>query len=136
MDYTPRSTLVVPETNVTRSAVPFVDAHAHLWRAAEMSAEDIATLVGEMDAMNMAVMVNLSGGSGERLRTAIANTERYAPRRIVHFANVDFEGIDEPGWGERAAAQLAEDIDAGAVGLKIFKSLGLSVTDSQGGASL
>ena len=132
MDYTPRSTLVVPETEVTRAAYPFVDAHAHLWRAAEMSPDDIATLIAEMDAMNMAVMVNLSGGSGEGLRAGINNMAQHAPGRIVFFANVDFEGVDTPGWSERAAAQLAEDVVSGAVGLKIYKSLGLSVTDSQG----
>ena len=132
MEYEPRSTLVVPETRVTRAAVPFVDAHAHLWRAATMSAGALDTLVAEMDAMNMAVMVNLSGGSGERLRAAIANTERHAPGRIVHFANVDFDGIGTPGWGERAARQLREDVGAGARGLKIYKSLGLTLTDADG----
>ena len=110
MDYTPRSTLVVPETNVTRAAYPFVDAHAHLWQAGEMSAEEIATLVAEMDAMNMAVLVNLSGGSGEALRSGIENVQRHAPGRVVFFANVDFDAIAEPGWSERAAAQLEADV--------------------------
>ena len=128
MEYEPRSTLVVPETRVTRAAVPFVDAHAHLWRAATMTEGEIDTLVAEMDAMNMAVMVNLSGGSGEGLRAGIANLARHAPGRVIFFANVDFDGIDAAGWGERAAAQLADDVAAGAVGLKIYKSLGLSVT--------
>ncbi|OZC04744.1 amidohydrolase [Rubricoccus marinus] len=132
MEYEPRSTLVVPETRLTRASVPFVDAHAHLWRAGTMSADDMAELIGEMDAMNMAVMVNLSGGSGERLRESIANTERHAPGRIVHFANVDFDSIGTPGWSERAEAQFREDVASGARGLKIFKSLGLSVTDSDG----
>ncbi len=132
MEYTPRSTLVVDETVVTRAAVPFVDAHAHLWRASTMSPEDIATLIGEMDAMNMAVMVNLSGGSGDRLKEGIANMEAHAPGRVVFFANVDFDGIGTPGWSERAAAQLREDVASGARGLKIFKSLGLSVMDADG----
>ncbi|MEL6617223.1 MAG: amidohydrolase family protein, partial [Bacteroidota bacterium] len=102
------------------------------WRATEMTPGEIDTLVAEMDAMNMAVMVNLSGGSGERLRTAIANTERHAPGRIVHFANVDFDGIDAPGWSERAADQLRADVASGARGLKIYKSLGLTTVDSEG----
>ena len=132
MEYEPRSTLVVPETRVTRAAVPFVDAHAHLWRAATMTEGEIDTLVAEMDAMNMAVMVNLSGRSGADLRAAIANTERHAPGRIVHFANVDFSGIGTPGWSARAEAQFREDIASGARGLKIYKSLGLTTTDSDG----
>lgn len=48
------------------------------------------------------------------------------------FANLDFTGIDGPGWGERAAAQLERDFRNGAQGLKIFKNLGMTTRDSRG----
>ena len=132
MEYEPRSTLVVPEHPVTAAKYPFVDAHAHLWRAAEMDAQQVADLIAQMDALNMAVMVNLSGGSGERLRQGVENMARHAPGRVVFFANVDFDGIGAPGWSEQAAAQLEQDVQNGAVGLKIFKSLGMDITDAGG----
>ena len=126
-DYEPRSTLVVEANEVTRAKYPFVDAHAHQWRIGEASAEEIAELVAAMDALNMAVMVNLSGGSGESLQQKVANTETYAPGRFVHYANIDFSTIDDPDFGAKAAAQLEADVRNGARGLKIFKNLGMYV---------
>ncbi len=130
-DYAPRSTLVVPGQPVTRARFPFVDIHGHQ-RATRMSAEDIDRLVGEMDELNMAVMVNLSGGSGAALEAGIAAMAGPHPGRFVFFANVSFQGVGEAGWGERAAAQLEEDVGHGAVGLKIFKNLGMTSLDTDG----
>lgn len=131
-DYEPRSTLVVKQTRLTRAKYPFVDVHSHWWQAGEMSEAELADLVREMDAMNMAVLVNLSGGSGERLKAAIDRMNAYAPGRFVQFANIDFDGFGEPGWTERTVAQLREDVQHGAQGLKIFKNLGMYVTDPDG----
>ncbi len=126
--WSPRSTLVVPEHPTPRAKFPFVDVHSHHFRPP--SPEDLDGLLAAMDAMNMGVMVNLSGGSGDRLVAMIAAMKEQAPGRFAVFANVDFGGIGEPGWSERAAGQLEMDVRNGAQGLKIFKSLGLSVVDS------
>ena len=130
-EYEPRSTLVVPENPVTRARFPFVDIHGHQW-AARMSADDVDRLVAEMDELNMAVMVNLSGGSGEGLVAGLAKMAGRHPGRFVFFANTNFAGVGEPGWGERAAAQLEEDVGNGAAGLKIFKGLGMTDRDTDG----
>jgi predicted TIM-barrel fold metal-dependent hydrolase len=62
----------------------------------------------------------------------VRNLKGRHPKRFAVFANVDFAGIGEAGWGERAAAQLARDVHDGAWGLKIYKSLGLTLKDSRG----
>jgi predicted TIM-barrel fold metal-dependent hydrolase len=126
--WSPRSTLVVPEHPTPRAKFPFVDVHSHHFRPP--SPEDLDSLITAMDEMNMGVMVNLSGGTGDRLVAMIDAMKSRAPRRFAVFANVDFRGIGEPGWSERAAEQLERDVRSGAQGLKIFKSLGLSVVDS------
>ena len=130
-EYQPRNTLVVPENIVTSARFPFVDIHGHQ-SGARMSSEAVGQLVTEMDELNMAVMVNLSGGSGASLVTGLENMTRDHPGRFVFFANVNFRGVGDPGWGERAAAQLEADVAAGAAGLKIFKGLGLSDLDTDG----
>lgn len=127
--YSPTSTLVVPEHPTPRSKFPFIDIHSHQFRMPEM---DLSELVGPMDSLNMAVMVNLSGGSGERIVGAMANVSKNYPNRFVVFANVDFDGVGNPGWGEAAAAQLEADVKNGAMGLKIYKSLGLRNLDVDG----
>ncbi len=130
-EFEPRSTLVVPAHPTPRAKFPFVDVHSH-HRAASLTAAEVDELVRQMDALNMAVMVNLSGGSGETLATGIRNLGERYPNRFVTFANVSYEGIDDPAYGERAAAQLAADVAAGARGLKIFKDLGMFAKDAKG----
>ncbi len=130
--YKPVSTLVVDEHPLTRSKFPFIDAHAHFFNARNMTEAELDKLVEEMDEMNMGVLVNLSGGSGANLAQGITNMKGHEPDRFVLFANVDFDGIDQPGWTERTVTQLATDVAAGAQGLKIYKSLGMQVVDSRG----
>lgn len=129
-EYNPRSTLVVPGEPVTRAKFPFVDVHGH--QRGDQPAESLARLVGEMDGINLRVMVNLSGGWGDRLASTIRNMEGAYPGRFVTFANIDFRGIGEDGWTERTTAQFAADVAHGAAGLKIFKNLGMSVRDTGG----
>jgi len=128
--YKPKSTLVVPEHHPTRAKYPFIDVHSHQRR--DLSAAQVDQLVSDMDAMNMQVMVNLSGGYGESFR---ASSETFLSRhkgRFVVFANVDLERIDEPDFGRNAAQQLEADVKAGARGLKIFKNLGMFLVDKSG----
>ena len=128
-EYNPVSTLVVPEHITSESRYPFIDVHSHHWRMGTM---DLSELVTEMDKMNMAVMVNLSGGNGDRLKEMMDNVNRNYPNRFIVFANVDFNGIGKTGWAENAVNQLELDVKNGARGLKIYKSLGFSVQDSDG----
>lgn len=129
-EYEPKSTLVVPQHPATRAKFPFVDIHNH---QREQTPESLDRLVADMDALNMRVMVNLSGGYGARLERMVQTMRRgkHASRFAV-FANIDFTGLDEPGYAERAAQRLELDIKNGAQGLKIFKNLGMDLKDSKG----
>ncbi|MEO8432476.1 MAG: amidohydrolase family protein [Acidobacteriota bacterium] len=130
-EYEPKSTLVVPEHRPARAKFPFIDVHNH--QDNDAPASEIERIVREMDAMNMQVMVNLSGDSGASLAAGVVNWKGRYPKRFLTFANLDFAGIDSPGWGERAAARLEQDVrKGGAQGLKIFKNFGLTVKDSAG----
>ena len=124
-EYKPRSTLVVPQHPVPRAKYPVIDVHSHHW---SLTPDRYAQVVRDMDALNLRILVNLSGGSGDGLKQTLALIARSAsPDRMVLFANPDFDDIDTPGWGRRAAERLAADVAAGARGLKVFKNLGLSV---------
>jgi len=127
--YNPPSTLVTPQHKISKAKFPFIDVHNHQFNMPTM---DLSTLTIEMDKMNMKVMVNLSGGSGTQLMNAVANAKQTQPGRFIVFSNVDFKGVGEPGWGEKAAKQLEDDVKNGANGLKIYKSLGFSVKDING----
>jgi len=131
-EYEPESTLKVSAHPIEMAKYPFVDVHSHHSRAASYSDKQMADVVAQMDSINMAVAVNLSGGIGDRLKATVEAMQGRYPSRFIVFANVDFDGIDKPGWTDRAVAQLREDVANGAQGLKIYKSLGLSTKDSEG----
>jgi hypothetical protein len=145
-EYEPRSTLVVPAHPITRAKYPFIDVHNH---QSNMSPEKLKELAADMDKLNMAVMVNLSGrgfrriqnpdgtthgglNDSEYLKKAVENANATAPGRFIIFTNVDFNGIGNPGWTEKAAKELETDVKNGAGGLKVYKSLGLEIKDTGG----
>jgi predicted TIM-barrel fold metal-dependent hydrolase len=127
--YEPISTLVVPQHVVTKAKFPFIDVHNH---QNGMSQSDLDRLKKEMDAMNMRVMVNLSGGSGSRLSNFTTSIKESYPTNFIVFANVNFDGVGSKDWAEKAVNQLREDVKNGASGLKVFKNLGFSAKDSDG----
>lgn len=145
-DYNPPSTLVVPENPLTRAKFPFIDVHNHQRRMGSMDLNEVTT---EMDKLNMAVMVNLSGRGFRRtqnedgtfsfglnesdfLKQAVENAEKQKPGRFIVFTNIDFNNIDEPDWAENTIRQLEIDVRNGANGLKIYKSHGLTNKDKSG----
>lgn len=131
-DYDPPSTLVVPEHKVTRAKFPFIDVHNHQFN---MTSQDLSELTKQMDKLNMAVMVNLSGrgrGSTDHLEKSLENVKQSFPKRFIVFTNMDFAAIDDPEWQGRMVKQLEDDVKKGANGLKIYKSLGMFNKDSKG----
>ena len=128
-EYNPKSTLVVPEHKIERAKFPFIDIHSHHWNP---TPEHVDQLVKEMDTINLRVLVNLSGGTGEELRKTVQTMKGKYPDRFVVFANPSYSDIDKPGYGERAAERLAADVRNGAQGLKIFKDFGMTVKYANG----
>lgn len=128
-DYNPTSTLVVPGKIIKKAKFPFIDVHGHQFR---MPTQDLSVVIAAMDTLNMGVMVNLSGRSGERLKGALKNVADHYPNRFAVFANIDFEGVGEDGWIEKTVNQFEQDIKNGAVGLKVYKSLGMYNKDTNG----
>jgi predicted TIM-barrel fold metal-dependent hydrolase len=127
IDWQPAPMVVLERTAIAHLAVPAVDVHTHLHRVVDVAAE-----VARMDALRVETMVNLHGYSGERLVRALERFDRAHPGRFLTYAHLDLAGVGEPGWGQRVAARLAADFEAGAKGLKIFKDLGLTVRSRDG----
>jgi predicted TIM-barrel fold metal-dependent hydrolase len=129
--WTPRSTVVAEEHLVPRAKFPVIDVHSH--HRANLSGTRLDQIVGEMDGLNLQVLVNLSGGTGAQLSQAVQTFRKGPyPKRFAVFANLDFRGIDEADWGAKAAAGLAQDIKNGAQGLKFFKNFGMNVAYRDG----
>ena len=128
-EYSPKSTLIVPEHPVKRSKYPFIDVHNHQF---DMPIKNLPKLVSEMDSLNMAFMINLSGFRGLYLRKSLENIKKNAPTRFGLFLNIDFEDIDNKFFSETQVALIDSAVKAGVMGLKVYKSLGLTSKDNKG----
>lgn len=128
-EYSPKSTLIVEENWVKRSKYPFVDVHNHQF---DMPVKNLDKLVAEMDQLNMGFMINLSGFRGLYLRKSLENIRENAPRRFGLFLNIDFEDIDDANFNQTQVALIDSAAAAGVMGLKVYKSLGLTSRDSEG----
>ena len=135
-EYSPISSLKVAENKVYKAKFPFIDVHSHQWGMPE---KDLKSLAKEMDDLNMAFMINLSGsGFGTQTEKdayfegSLKNIRENAPGRFGLFVNVDFESIDSPNYAKSQTDIIRDAVKKGAIGLKIYKSLGLRYKDKEG----
>ena len=138
-EYSPISTLVVSETPTYKSKFPFVDVHSHHW---DMPVKDLSKIVREMDSLNMGYMINLSGSgfgvfSGKQklmdinLTKSLQNVKQNYPNRFGVFLNLDLTKIDDVDFKENNIKYIEDAVSQGAIGLKIYKNLGLNLRDSR-----
>ena len=135
-DYNPPSSLVVEGEIVKKAKFTFIDVHSHLWN---MPVMDLDKLVSEMDEINMGFIVNLSGsGFGPQsakdlyFDKSTQNIRENQPRRIGLFVNVDFNSVDVENHVENQVNIIRGAVAKGAIGLKVYKGLGLTNKDSKG----
>lgn len=128
-EYNPASTLNVQEHLLTKAKFPFIDVHNHQFT---MPVQNLDKLVKDMDDLNMAVMVNLSGFRGKYLEWSLDNVNDKYSDRFTLFMNIDFELLDDEGWPNETLAMMEEAVKMGVKGLKVYKNLGLTETDNEG----
>jgi predicted TIM-barrel fold metal-dependent hydrolase len=125
----PKALMKLPRTAITRAKFPAIDFHFH---GRELkTAENYQKLIKLMDETGIGVICNMDGGFGKTFDDNMKVGEPFRDR-IIHFARVDFNGINEPGWSAKAAAELERCFKAGAAGLKINKVLGLDLKNTNG----
>lgn len=142
-EYEPTPTLKVKQHPVTKAKFPFIDVHNHQW---SMPTQNLPELAKKMDALNMQMMVNLSGRSYKEssgrngffdvndfdyLKRSIDNASKNVPGRMIVFTNISFVGFGEKDWVSKTVQQLDQDVKAGAKGLKLYKDFGLEFKDEK-----
>ena len=135
-DFLPRPAVRVAEHRVERAARPAIDVHNHLgrWLTADgdWAAPDVARLLADMDAASVRAIVNLDGRWGDELEANLERYDRRYPGRFATFCHLDWAETSAPGFGERLAQSLRRSLAVGARGLKVWKDLGLGLTDERG----
>ncbi len=112
-----------------------IDLHLHVGAADA----NVGRALGIMDRAGIGIGVNLSGdtalpklGTVSRLAQNIDRADRLAPRRFVHYFNLDYSRWDEPDFAAHAVRQVEAAHRQGAAGLKEYKRLGLYLKDKSG----
>ena len=125
----PKALMKFPRTEIHRAKFPAVDFHLH--GRALQTAVDYQKMIALMDQTGIAVICNMDGGYGKQFDQNMKTGDAYK-NRVLQFARLNYEGINEPGWSEKATAELERCFRAGAHGLKIAKELGLTYKNTDG----
>jgi predicted TIM-barrel fold metal-dependent hydrolase len=126
--------LSVPEHVVDSPRFPAIDAHAHLRGQFSMgwNRRSAAQLEAFLDAAGIERIVDLDGETGKTLDGEIERFRNLGDRVAV-FAGIDYTHLDASNaFGLAMAADLRRARDAGARGLKVWKTLGLHARDRHG----
>lgn len=125
-DWEPRSMLVTKTSVVEKPLYPAIDIHNHLGAGKDFLTPDrVKRYLTEMDEAGVRAVINLDGRWGEQLKQTLQALDEAHPGRFLTFANINFDGIDDDDWGKQQAKELEKSFEAGARGLKFYKTFGL-----------
>ncbi len=136
MDFEPQSMLVVEENPVVSARYPVIDMHTHVkglfgrtptpgHPLQGSAAERLDQIVRWMDELNLQTLVNLTGGAGDELAETMRDVVNKYPGRIITCTVPSYDKLAESDYPSWQADELGRAKDAGAIGLKISKTLGL-----------
>ena len=112
-DHRPRSIYKIPQTRVEKARFPVIDVHSHPYAR---TPEQVDQWVRNMDEVGVAKSIVMVGATGKRFDDAVALFQKY-PDRFELWCGIDYTGFDQPGFAERAIAELERCARAGARGV-------------------
>ena len=134
-DFEPKSMLVVPETKVDKAKFPGIDVHTHVYShrgggsRQQIPTKQVEEIVQWMDGLNMQMLINSTGGYGDNLKRTIDELVNRHPGRFLTMTEPAWDRIREPGYATWQAEEIRRARKAGAVGIKVLKSLGLNLRE-------
>ena len=136
-NFRPQSKLVTKTTQVNKPRFSVINAHDHLADpfGGGWDKKPLNKLLDLLDEAGVTHYVDLDGGWGEDiLYHHLDYFKAKAPERFQIFGGVDWSKWESMGdaFPKWAANRLKVQKDAGAQGLKIWKSFGLHVKDQNG----
>ena len=146
-DFEPKSMLVAPHHPTPQAKYPVIDVHTHVSsvfpkRRAAGSPEmakafgQIDAITGWMDTLNIRTTLNLTGGYGDLLNQNISDLQDRYKGRFFNCVEPAYDRIREPNFPQWQADEIARGKQAGAVGVKVLKTLGLYLRENVGTGAL
>nr|WP_315260068.1 amidohydrolase family protein [uncultured Duganella sp.] len=110
--------------------VPKIDAHLHLHGASQ----DAFLALARKDNFR-ALTINVDYPDfpplDQQRRVAVALGKQH-PQQVAWAATFSTDGFEQPGWSAATLKDLDGALAAGAVGVKVWKNIGMSLRDQQG----
>jgi predicted TIM-barrel fold metal-dependent hydrolase len=132
-DYQPRSMLHLTAHPVSKARFPVWDVHNHVDDARGIGEPiPMPELIHNMDEVNVAKIVILTGGFGAALQRVLDNTAKVHPDRFIVFTELNWKKVNDANFGEEMAQQIDDSVARGARGLKLLKDFGLGVRTADG----
>jgi len=113
-DYAPKPSLIVTETAVPKARYPVIDVHAHV---NARTPDEVRAWVRTMDETGIEMTVVLTGATGAEFDKLADLYLKAYPGRFQLYCGLDTRDVDQPGYPERAAAELVRCYKRGARGV-------------------
>jgi len=108
---------------------PIIDSHAHV----SPNLPALARALEVFDRVGIGRFAIKSGGPvGTQRYMATMAMQKVLGDRLRVFVNLDWQRYGQPGWADAEARSLETAKKDGAVGVKVFKNLGLQVRKPDG----
>lgn len=108
--------------NVQRNVI---DGHFHV------SAQLVDHAIKIMDLHGIEIGLDMTWSFGDELFDKLQAYAKY-PGRLYGCCGINYSGLGDPGWLKREKEALLRHLDAGAIGIKVWKDLGLHQYDVDG----
>lgn len=112
-DYRPASIYNIPKTHIEKAKYPVIDMHAHPY---PRTPADLELWVKTMDDAGIRKSIVLTYSHGSRFDSLAAAFSAYDDRFDL-WCGFDYTGYDQPGFAEKAIAELERCHKAGATGV-------------------
>ena len=129
-DYEPRSMLRVPEHPVRRARFPVIDVHTHIANFRQPG-RHLAQIAACMAECNLETLMNVTGGDSSSVASIVKAMTPFG-KKFLTGVEPTWKRANEPGYAKWQADDVQKGKQAGAVGLKITKTLGLYLRDTKG----
>jgi predicted TIM-barrel fold metal-dependent hydrolase len=109
--------------------IPKIDAHIHI----NTNNPEIIQIAEADNFRYLTICVGAS--SQERIdeqRNYAKTMHGQFPQTLAYVTTFSMENFEQPGWHENVLAQLKQDFEDGAVGVKVWKDIGMTFQDSLG----
>lgn len=124
--FEPVSMLKTPVHNIEKPKFPAIDYHNHL------DAQNPAEMLKVMDDCGVEKCVNITMRVGAEAFEMHKKFKTAAPDRFDTYAWFDWTDLHEDGFWDLCVERLEDYVDAGFIGVKIWKDLGLKLKDKNG----